>query len=132
MTGIYYGVLYKKQNPFRKFVNHLVERRIAHSKTNAPAAKRAKDIMNSAIGKFGENLEKHNHVMFLGLDKLWFHMRNPYYRGHEIMGNQPDANVICLKKKKRRVNDSLATHMNGSLTVDYFFLCLLFSHQIER
>lgn len=30
------------------------------------------------------------------------------------MGNEADANVICLKKKKRRLRDCLATHMNGS------------------
>ena len=69
--------------------------------------------MNSAIGKFGENLERHSVVQFLPLEKLWFHIRKPFYRNHEILDAEGDTNVFSLKTQKRRYTDSLATHING-------------------
>ncbi|CAG5111062.1 Oidioi.mRNA.OKI2018_I69.chr2.g5398.t1.cds [Oikopleura dioica] len=116
VTQIHYGVLYNKEKPFGKFIKDVVSRRVHYSKPdtkNDVAANRAKLIMSSAIGKFGENPEKRDKVQFLPLEKLWFQMRKPHFIGYEVMDAEGDTNIVNIKQKRKRIKDDLATHMNG-------------------
>jgi hypothetical protein len=109
---VHYGALYSKQKPFKKFVSSVVKKRVEYSGINAPAENRAKFTLNSAIGKFGMNLERQLSAEFIRLEKLWFNMRTPYYRSNSLLDAEGRTDTCLLKKKKRRQNDSLATHIS--------------------
>lgn len=115
MTNIHYGAIFSKEKPFKKFVSSVVQKRVEYSgrtPPNKPAENRAKFTLNSAIGKFGMNLERQLHAKFIPLGKLWSEMRTPFYRNHEILDAEGRTDVVLMKKEKRRQSDLLATHIS--------------------
>ena len=108
-------MIFIREQPFAPFVSSLVADRISHAdptNLNAPAERRAKDAMNSAIGRFSMNYEKQTKVNFIGIGKIWSHMRTPFFRNYTIMDAEGETEVALIEKRYRRKLDDLATHVS--------------------
>ena len=74
---LYYALQYCEATPFSKFVDELVDIRVKSFGVNAPLGDRAKFSLNSAIGRFGLNIEKHRDTRFVLGKNLYRHTNTP-------------------------------------------------------
>ena len=134
---IYYAIEYIKQKPFINFVRQLVDIRVDSIGVNSAKGDRAKLTLNSSIGKFGLNLEKHRKVSFALGENLHRHTRSPLFESEHALISEFQTNVHEVCKKKKTIVDSVPVHVSiyiyqlSKLKV-FQFLVDLFNHLIPH
>jgi len=109
---LYYCIEYIEAKPFGKFVDKLVDLRVRSVGVNKPQGDRAKFTLNSAIGRYGLNLEKHRQTTFTKSENLHRHNHTPLLQSeHELVGEYPiGIHEIC--KKRRQAIDKIPVHIS--------------------
>lgn len=109
---IYYCIEYVEAKPFGQFVEKLVDLRVRSVGVNKPQGDRAKFSLNSAIGRFGLNLEKHRQTKYTKSENLYRHTHSPLLQSeHELVGEYPlGIHEIC--KKRRQAVDKIPVHIS--------------------
>ena len=132
---IYYALEYIKQKPFTSFVSELVDIRVKSVGVNSSRGDRAKLTLNSSIGKFGLNLQKHRKISFSLAKNLNRHTRTALLENEHALISEFPINVHKVCKKKRTIIDNIPVHISmmvyqiSKLKI-YEFLIDLFDHLI--
>ena len=132
---IYFAIEYIKQKPFTKYVSQLVDIRVRNVGVNATKGDRAKLTLNSSIGKFGLNLQKHRKVSFSLAKNLNRHTRTALLENEHALISEFPTNVHEVCKKKRAIIDTIPVHISmfiyqlSKLKI-YQFLIDLYDHLI--
>ena len=82
-----HSLKYQPTKPFEKFVNDLVEIRIASLGVNEALGTRAKFIMNSCVGRFGMDVARHKSTKFVTEKNLTRNIRTPLTERYENLIN---------------------------------------------
>lgn len=109
---MYYAIQYIKQKPFTKFVKELVSIRVDSVGVNSSRGDRAKLTLNSSIGKFGLNLQKHRKVSFTLAENLNRHTRTALFEKEHVLMSEYSTNVHEVCKKKRNITDTISVHIS--------------------
>ena len=132
---MYYAIQYIKQKPFVKFVRELVDIRVESVGVNSSRGDRAKLTLNSSIGKFGLNLQKHRKVSFTLAKNLNRHTRTALFEKEHVLMSEYSTNIHEVSKKKRNITDTIPVHISlfvyqQSKLKIFEFLIDLFDHLI--
>jgi hypothetical protein len=132
---MYYALEFIKAKPFTNFVRELVNIRVKSVGVNSAMGDRAKLTLNSSIGKFGLNLQKHRKVSFSLAKNLNRHTRTALLENEHALISEFPTNVHEVCKKKRTIVDTIPVHVSmyvyqQSKLKIYKFLIDLFDHLI--
>ena len=132
---MYYAIQYIKQKPFVNFVRQLVDIRVDSVGVNSSRGDRAKLTLNSSIGKFGLNLQKHRKVSFTLAENLNRHTRTALFEKEHVLMSEYSTEIHEVSKKKRNITDTIPVHISlfvyqlSKLKI-FEFLIDLFDHLI--
>lgn len=97
---------------FTKFVSKLVKIRVQNVGSNEARGQRAKLVLNSAVGRFGLNLEKYRKTSFAKKENLRRHINTPLLDNHFELQSEYPVDIHLVSKRKRKENDRVPVHLS--------------------
>jgi hypothetical protein len=113
ITNVEWAIQYiRGDKPFKKFIDSMVKVRINSFGANKPLGDRAKFTMNSCIGRFGMNLEKHRTTKFVLKENLYRSTRTPLLEKNSCLISEYPINIHEIIKKKKNIVDTIPVQIS--------------------
>ena len=132
VSNLQWALQYNRSEPFKDFVQEMVNVRINSYGTNKPLGDRAKFTLNSCVGRFGMNLIKHRNTSYALEANLYRHIRTPLVEKERRLVSEYDIPIHEVTKRRRSDVDKVPVHISlfvYQLSKLLFFRFVLILHE---